>query len=115
MPKPLGVPTAVPCPGHSAFPLNHPALQDGLLLVPLGALGDTLLRSNAAGYALAALVLFTLKDAASRGRLGASTFKALNIGKQCWLCFYLEKLGENGGACCALWQRGQQLLACRQA
>ncbi|EFN51737.1 expressed protein [Chlorella variabilis] len=32
------------------------------------------------GYLLLALVLFTLKDAAKRGRLGASTFRELNIG-----------------------------------
>lgn len=73
----------------TVWALNHlvsphlNACQDGLLLVPLGALGETLVSATGVGYALAATVLYTLKDAALRGRLGASTFKALNIGKPC--------------------------------
>lgn len=54
--------------------------KDGLLLAPLGTLGQALVPANGVGYALLAVVLVTLKDAAARGRLGASTFKALNIG-----------------------------------
>ncbi|KAL4434405.1 hypothetical protein ABPG75_000846 [Micractinium tetrahymenae] len=54
--------------------------QDGVLMAPLGTLGESLLPALGGGYVLAAVVLFTLKDAASRGRLGASTFKDLNIG-----------------------------------
>jgi hypothetical protein len=61
-------------------------LQTGLLLAPLGALGTSLVSVNGVGYALLAIVLFTLKDAAARGRLGASTFKALNIGGRCRCC-----------------------------
>ena len=60
--------------------------QAGLLLAPLGALGTSLVSVNGVGFALLAVVLFTLKDAAARGRLGASTFKALNIGEWCCLC-----------------------------
>ena len=55
-------------------------LQDGLLLAPLGVLGSSLVPACGVGCLLLALVLFTLKDAAQRGRLGASTFKALNLG-----------------------------------
>lgn len=47
---------------------------------PLGTLGASLLPAVGVGYALGAVVLFTLKNAAQRGRLGASTFRALNIG-----------------------------------
>lgn len=54
--------------------------KEGLLLSPLGTLGHTFLPLTGLGYALGAVVLYTLKDAAYRGRLGASTFRALNIG-----------------------------------
>ena len=71
----------VPVLTYSAQPSPcwHPR-QDGLLLAPLGLLGESLVAVNGVGYALGAVVLFTLKDAAARGRLGASTFRALNIG-----------------------------------
>ncbi|PRW58943.1 collagen alpha-3(VI) chain isoform A [Chlorella sorokiniana] len=55
-------------------------MSDGLLLAPLGSLGVSLLPLVGVGYLLVALVLFTQKDAARRGRLGASTFKSLNAG-----------------------------------
>ena len=72
-------PSALPCaPALTAY-----SPQAGLLLAPLGALGTSMVSANGVGYALLAVVLFTLKDAAARGRLGASTFKALNIGECC--------------------------------
>jgi hypothetical protein len=57
-----------------------PVVRQGLLAVPVGPLGLTLLRFQAAALLLLAVVLYTLADAATRGRLGASTFRALNAG-----------------------------------
>ncbi|KAL4522240.1 hypothetical protein Ndes2437B_g07976 [Nannochloris sp. 'desiccata'] len=50
------------------------------LAAPLGSLGSTLVTFLGCGALLAYQVLVTLEDAARRGRLGASTFKALNWG-----------------------------------
>lgn len=50
------------------------------LTAPLGPLGITLLRLLGAGGVLTWLVLLTQQEAARRGRLGASTFKQLNLG-----------------------------------
>ncbi len=50
------------------------------LAAPLGALGSTLTMFLGCGALLAYQVLVSLEDAARRGRLGASTFKALNWG-----------------------------------
>ena len=87
----LGLPLRCCLLPHRAYPLpprpaRLPLPQAGLLLAPLGALGTSLVSVNGVGYALLAIVLFTLKDAAARGRLGASTFKALNIGGRCRCC-----------------------------
>eukprot|EP00887_Chlorella_sp_A99_P004436 scaffold30.g4436.t1 len=57
-------------------PLAHAAL----LVAPLGTIGRLVAQLLGAGTLLAAVVLFVLKDAAERGRLGASTFKTLNVG-----------------------------------
>ncbi|GAB4815681.1 hypothetical protein N2152v2_002727 [Parachlorella kessleri] len=57
-----------------------PVLQAPKLAAPLGALGGLLLKLQGVGMLLACVVHFTLKDAAARGRLGASTFKSLNAG-----------------------------------
>lgn len=54
--------------------------QGSMLNMPLGVLGHGILHSWAVGLLLLSTVLFTLKDAAIRGRLGASTFRALNLG-----------------------------------
>jgi hypothetical protein len=50
------------------------------LAAPLGSLGSTLVTFLGCGALLAYQVLITLEDASRRGRLGASTFKALNWG-----------------------------------
>jgi hypothetical protein len=81
--------------------------QAGLLLAPLGALGTSLVSVNGVGFALLAVVLFTLKDAAARGRLGASTFKALNIGEWCRRCPAAAAAAAAGAAAAstvATWQ-----------
>lgn len=57
-----------------------PGIEGSPLSQPVGALGKTALRIAAAGALLATYALFTLADAAKRGRLGASTFKLLNLG-----------------------------------
>jgi hypothetical protein len=57
--------------------------------VPLGALGATLLRLLGSGAVLTLAVLGTQEDAARRGRLGASTFKALNWGLAALSCTVL--------------------------
>lgn len=49
------------------------------------------------GYLLLALVLFTLKDAAKRGRLGASTFRELNIGG--WVGWFRGGCWSEGAGC----------------
>ena len=89
----------------AVFKGGIPILTRGVLTVPLGPLGWTLMWQIGCGALLTALVLvrgraaiwgrfggagaergaphrtqFVLKDAANRGRLGASTFKALNVG-----------------------------------
>ena len=56
------------------------ALNISWLAVPLGSLGGLLLNLLASGALLGNQVLVNLEDAARRGRLGASTFKALNWG-----------------------------------
>ncbi len=50
------------------------------LAAPLGALGSVITLFLGCGSLLVYQVLVTLEDAARRGRLGASTFKALNWG-----------------------------------
>ena len=59
---------------------NPGVLNTTWLAAPLGALGTAVLRLLASGGLLAYFVLTALEDAAHRGRLGASTFKALNYG-----------------------------------
>ncbi|KAI3439039.1 hypothetical protein D9Q98_001449 [Chlorella vulgaris] len=71
---------AVTAVGVANVPAGATAAQNGLLLVPMGTLGNAVARVTSVGYLLLSLVLFILKDAAQRGRLGASTFKQLNIG-----------------------------------
>jgi hypothetical protein len=71
-------------------------VQNGLLLVPMGTLGNAVARVTSVGYLLLSLVLFILKDAAQRGRLGASTFKQLNIGE--WLSMAVSE-GWQAVAC----------------
>ena len=50
------------------------------LTAPLGVLGSLFLKLLGCGASFATIVLENLKDAARRGRLGASTFKKLNLG-----------------------------------
>ncbi|RMZ55012.1 hypothetical protein APUTEX25_005638, partial [Auxenochlorella protothecoides] len=57
-----------------------PGLEDYWLVHPIGSVGVYALRQLGAGALLAATVLYTLKDAAGRGRLRATTFKSLNAG-----------------------------------
>ncbi|KAI8468614.1 MAG: hypothetical protein J3K34DRAFT_7902 [Monoraphidium minutum] len=65
----------------------------------LDAAGRFLTRATAAGMWLVGVTAFTLKDAADRGRLGASTFKLLNlalaatIGQQVWFFYSLGSTG----------------------
>ncbi|GBF87400.1 hypothetical protein Rsub_00111 [Raphidocelis subcapitata] len=77
------------------FPTNAtPLFPDGLT-----AAGSYLTRCSAAGLALVGVTAFTLKDAADRGRLGASTFKLLNlalaatIAQQVWFFYTLGGAG----------------------
>lgn len=74
---------AIATAGFGAFvllsTLGHPvAISTAWVKAPLGPLGVTMLRLLGSGSILAFFVLITLADAAKRGRLGASTFKALN-------------------------------------
>jgi len=64
--------------GYSLF--RPGVLSVSWLAAPLGSLGSTLVTFLGCGALLAYQVLVTLEDAARRGRLGASTFKALNWG-----------------------------------
>lgn len=56
----------------------HPALGSGILSTTGGALGGFLKQLLGISLLQAWVALVTLKDASDRGRLGASTFKALN-------------------------------------
>lgn len=67
--------------GASLYAYFNPGVLNATWLVAsLGTLGTEVIRLLAAGGLLAYMVLTTLEDAARRGRLGASTFKALNLG-----------------------------------
>jgi len=57
-----------------------PVPQLSWVYATLGAVGVTMLRLLGAASVLSFSVLTTLSDAAKRRRLGASTFKALNLG-----------------------------------
>eukprot|EP00884_Botryococcus_braunii_P009278 jgi/Botrbrau1/18351/Bobra.0179s0076.1 len=59
------------------------------------ALALLLLRSTGLGLLFASICLFTLKDAADRGRLGASTFKLLNLATLAASVFQLGVLGRS--------------------
>ncbi|KIZ02271.1 hypothetical protein MNEG_5685 [Monoraphidium neglectum] len=77
------------------FPVN----ATPLFPAGLAPLGQYLTQISAVGAVLQGITAFTLKDAADRGRLGASTFRLLNlalaatVAQQCWF-FY--SLGSSG-------------------
>ncbi|GBF90539.1 hypothetical protein Rsub_03535 [Raphidocelis subcapitata] len=81
------------------FCLLYPTSLAPLLPGGVDALGYYLSRAIGAGMLLQGVTAFTLKDAADRGRLGASTFKLLNLAlmvtllQQAWCMWSLSGAG----------------------
>lgn len=54
-------------------------LETPLLSAPLGSMGETVVSLLGSRLVMLSVVLYSLRDASNRGRLGASTYKNLNL------------------------------------